>query len=121
MAAAIKNLNKAVTKLVDEVQVSTLDKVLEFVKTYVKDEAAFVAAFDEFKKTLKTDTGVLFSPIESKRGSNGGERKKRTPSEYNIFIGSKIKELKLVNADKNGKELMKMAIESWKARVQVAA
>lgn len=114
MATGIKQLNKAVSKIVDEVQTSTTDKVFEFVKTQVKNEAEFTAAFEEFKKTLKSEVASLFSISEPVK--KGADRKKREPSQYNIFIGEKIKELKASNSEKNGKELMKLAIEAWKAR-----
>lgn len=106
----MKNFVKAVTKLVDDVQSSTCDKVFEFVKDKVTDPA-FQAAYDEFKKNLKADE-FAFGTLDSKKG---GEKKKRTPSKYNTFIGSKIKELKEKHPSKDGKELMKLAIESWKA------
>jgi hypothetical protein len=118
MASAIKNLNKAVSKVVDEVQATTLEKVFEFVKDQVKDTQKFTTDFEEFKKTLKQETGVLFATTPDSSKKSSSERKKRAPSEYNTFIGTKIKELKEKNADKNGKELMKLAIEAWKARPQ---
>jgi hypothetical protein len=114
MATGIKQLNKAVSKIVDEVQSTTTDKVFEFVKTYLKNESEFTAAFEEFKKTLKTDVVSMFSISEPVK--KGADRKKREPSQYNIFIGEKIKELKATNSEKNGKELMKLAIEAWKAK-----
>lgn len=117
MSAAMKNLNKAVSKLVDEVQTAVVEKVEEFVKVHVKDQASFEAAFEEFKKTLKADILAQYVAVDAKKGANV-ERKKRTPSEYNTFIGAKIKELKEKNGDKDGKELMKMAIEAWKSRPQ---
>jgi uncharacterized membrane protein YcgQ (UPF0703/DUF1980 family) len=116
MATAMKNLSKAVTKLVDEVQTTTLDKVVEFAKGYVSDVEKFTADLEEFKKTLKQDTAAQYSPACESSKKASSERKKRTPSEYNTFIGTKIKELKEKNADKDGKELMKLAIEAWKAR-----
>jgi hypothetical protein len=122
LTTQVKNLNKAVSKLVDDVQVLTLDKVLVFVKTYLPEDsqAKFVTDFDEFKKTLKQENVNLLATNDSVKKGSTTERKKRVPSEYNIFIGSKIKELKEKNKEKNGKDLMKMAIEAWKARVVVA-
>lgn len=112
MAATMKKFVKAVTQLVDDVQASTCDKVFEFVKDKVTDTAGFEAAFAEFKKNLKADE-FAFGSADSKKG--GAEKKKRTPSKYNTFIGSKIKELKEKHPAKDGKELMKLAIEAWKA------
>lgn len=112
MAATMKKFVKAVTQLVDDVQASTCDKVYEFVKDKVSDAAAFQTAFEEFKKGLKADE-FSFGAVDSKKG--GAEKKKRTPSKYNTFIGAKIKELKEKHPTKDGKELMKLAIESWKA------
>lgn len=114
MATGIKQLNKAISKIVDEVQTTTTNEIFEFVKTHLKNESEFTAVFEEFKKTLKTDVVSLFSISEPVK--KGADRKKREPSQYNIFIGEKIKELKATNSEKNGKELMKLAIEAWKAK-----
>jgi hypothetical protein len=122
LTTQVKNLNKAVTKLVDDVQALTLDKVLALVKTYVPETSLekFTVEFEELKKTLKQDNVTLLATTDSLKKGASSERKKRVPSEYNIFIGSKIKELKEKNKEKNGKDLMKMAIEAWKARPAAA-
>lgn len=108
---SVKNLNKAISKVLDDVQGTTVDKVYIFVKDYVSDEKAFVAAFEEFKKTLKQD---FVFPSESGK-AKVVQKRQRVPSPYNQFIGKKISELKKENPEKDGKELMKLAIESWKA------
>lgn len=107
----MKKFVKAVSNLVEDVQASTCDKVYEFVKDKVTD-SGFQAAFEEFKKSLKPDE-FTFGAVDPKKG--GAEKKKRTPSKYNTFIGAKIKELKEKHPNKDGKELMKLAIEAWKA------
>jgi hypothetical protein len=109
MSAALKVLNKSVGKLVDEVQSVVLDRV----EAFLKEKNIDVADFEDFRKTVKTELTSQYTVSESKKPQ---ERKKRAPSEYNTFIGSKIKELKEANSDKDGKELMKMAIEAWKSR-----
>ena len=52
-AIILKNLNKAIMKVIDDVQTATLDKVYEFAKELEKDEATFNAAFEEFKRLSK--------------------------------------------------------------------
>lgn len=115
MMTSVKNLNKAISKVMDDVQLSTVDKVYIFVKDFVKDEATFLQSFEEFKKTLKQDIAV---PLDSKKNSVE-QKKKRTPSAYNVFIGERIKHLKLEHPESDGKVLMKMAIEEWKKRTVV--
>lgn len=111
---AVKNLNKSIVKVIEEVQNSTLEKVLNFVKEHVKDEE-FLTAFEEFKKSIKQDNNNVLDT--NKRGTGVSEdKKKRIPSEYNIFIGEKIKELKKTNPDKGGKLLMQEAIVAWKEK-----
>ncbi len=38
----------------------------------------------------------------------------KKPSEYNLYVKSKMVELKSENPDKNAKELMKLVAEHWK-------
>lgn len=111
-ATTMKTFVKSVSKLVEDVQNTTVDRVFEFVKDKVSNPAEFQTQFEEFKKGLKLDEYV-FSAGDAKKG--GVEKKKRTPSKYNTYIGNKIKELKEVHKDKDGKVLMKMAIDAWKA------
>ena len=107
----MKNLNKAITKVMDDVQLSTVDKVYVFVKDFVKDEETFGASFEDFKKTLKQDV-----VIPDSKKATAEPKKKRAPSAYKIFIGEKIKQLKKEKPESDGKELMKLAIEEWKLR-----
>ena len=117
-SVAVKNLNKSIVKVIEEVQNSTLDKVLNFVKEHVKDEESFISAFEEFKKTIKQENSVILDT--NKKGASVSEdKKKRVPSEYNIFIGEKIKELKKTNPDKGGKLLMQEAIVAWKEKKNI--
>jgi hypothetical protein len=66
-------------------------------------------------------------PIEKKKkkatGKEDGEedKKKRGPSPYNLFIGEKLKEIRLGNPNLEHKEVFRMAIEMWKSRDAPAA
>ena len=114
MLSSVKNLNKAINKVIDDVQTLTIDKMFEFVIEHVSDKEVFSKEFEAFKKVLKSEASVV---TENKK--NVSDRKKRNPSKYNIFIGSKIKELKLLHPEHDGKELMKLAINEWKVNTDI--
>lgn len=118
---AVKVLNKSIVKFVEDVQTSTLEKVSEFVMQYVSDKDTFSSAFEEFKKNLKHSCQATFTEACHGKKNSGGlrDKKKRPASAYNLFIGEKIKELKLGNKTDNGKDLMKKAIELWKEHKKI--
>ena len=100
------------------------DVVFEAKKQVVKDFAAFLAEkidfdddmkgyFEEFEKTIVKETKTVPSKKKGSSGSDSSEKKKRTPSAYNMFISEKMGEIKKVRPELKGKELMKAAIEAW--------
>jgi len=118
MLTSVKNLNKAITKVMDDVQIATADKVYIFVKEFVRDEESFNTSFEEFKKSLKQD---ISCPLVDSKKTTAEKKKSRLPSAYNIFIGEKIKALKVDFPESDGKALMKLAIGQWKERAAAVA
>lgn len=55
-------------------------------------------------------------PVKSSK--DNGEKKKREPSAYNIFIKDKYAELKLSNPDMTAKEIMLSAAAAWTTNKQ---
>ena len=49
-----------------------------------------------------------------KNGSTKAPKKKRAPSEYNLFMGSKIKSLKRKSPNLTHTEVFAKAVDEWK-------
>jgi hypothetical protein len=53
-------------------------------------------------------------PVVIKLKKNGEPRAKRAPTAYNIFMGIRIKELKVENKENKANDNMKLVAEEWK-------
>ena len=117
---ALTKVNSAVSALVEEVSMTTVDKVVEFLKSKIDFDEDFEGFFKEFKDTLKADVKAAAkkSAKKSKKSdssdSEGEPKKKRAPSAYNLYIKDKMAEIKVSNPEIKGKDLMKAAIDEWK-------
>ena len=109
--------NKAVQKFLDDYTKEVLTKVIEVSKVDLTEEQR--CAIEGECKVMYEEKS---SGVGKKKG--GGEKVKRAPTKYNLFIKDKIVELKNSNPEIDRKELMKMAAQSWskeKEKVQAAA
>lgn len=118
---ALNNLLKTVNVLVEETSMNTVDKLAVFLKEKIEFDSDMQELFDEFKTSLKTSL-----KNEAKGKKRGGKhldsnKKKRQASVYNLFIKDKMAEIKQQQPELKGKELMKAAIEMWKARPEAVA
>ena len=114
----MNKVNTAVSSLVEEVSLNTVDKVVDFLKSKIDFDEDFDKFFQEFKDTLKADAKAS-AKKSVKKSSSGSDsetdaKKKRAPSAYNLFIKDKMAQIKGTNPEIKGKELMKAAIEEWK-------
>ena len=102
MASA--KLNTAIATLVNETQLSTVDKIFAFLGEKIEIDDDMKGYFDEFRGTLKV----------GKKGvsADAAPKAKRAPSAYNLYIRDKMAEFKAAGHSGN---LMKMAIEAWNA------
>ena len=110
---ALTKVNSAVSALVEEVSMTTVDKVVEFLKSKIDFDEDFEGFFKEFKETLKADMKAA-AKKSGKKSSDGEPKKKRAPSAYNLYIKDKMAEIKVSNPEIKGKDLMKAAIDEWK-------
>jgi len=53
-------------------------------------------------------------PVKVRLDKDGNEKAKRAPSGYNIYMGQRIKVLKIEQPDTPAKELLKIAASEWK-------
>lgn len=65
----------------------------------------------------------LFSTLSSKCDMHCAKppKKKREPTEYNLFMKDKIKELRLAHPDIDKKELMSMGAQEWQKAKKLKA
>ncbi len=80
---------------------------------------------EKLQELVNTLEGVLGELKDQLKGKGKGkkaaakpkaEKKPRTPSAYQLFIGPKMKEIKKNNPTMTQKEVMKMAAEAWKTQ-----
>lgn len=108
MASA--KLNTSIAALVNETQISTVDKLFAFLGEKIEIDSDMKGYFDEFRGTLKVPV------VKGKKGvsvsAEAAPKAKRAPSAYNLYIRDKMAEFKAAGHSGN---LMKMAIEAWNA------
>lgn len=107
--SSIKQLNKSLNKVVSE----NIDTTLETLKTFLieKKVANIETLLDEFK-AAQTPVNVFLTDV--KDGGKSKPKKTRTPSQYNLYIRDKMKELKEKDATLSGKNLMLAATKAWR-------
>jgi hypothetical protein len=107
---------KALQVLAEEVALSTADKLAEFLATKIEFDDELREAMDEFKNSVKEEyKAVAKASAKAGKGDGNGEKKKRAPTAYNLFIKDKIISLKAENPSWTGKQLMSAATTAWKA------
>jgi hypothetical protein len=97
--------NVVVPEVIDEF--SALKKVVEALTKRVEELETSLKAVQDAKPTLAT-TGTSKSVKKDKE-----EKKQRAPTAYNIFMKTKMVELKESHPELNNIERMKMAAEAW--------
>lgn len=118
-------LNQAVAVIGYENKLAAVDKLQTFLSEKMEIDNEFEGFFSEFKDILKkehseelttTSKGSKGKGSKAVVGAAASVKVKKAPSAYNIFIKDKIAEFKAQNPGvKNGKELLKMATDAWKA------
>jgi len=101
-------VNQAITKLVEAEKEAVIDALIAHIGTKFTIDDSLQEAVDEFKKSLKSTVQVV---KKTKKGKDVGEKKKRAPSVYNLYV-------KDVMAGKHpehaGKQKMGFASDLWK-------
>jgi len=97
-------INRAVNSIIADAKTKFLDDIKEFILSNLDEESAesMKELFDKFQEKLP-------EPVKEKK-----ERTKRAPSEYNKFVGEKMRELKAADSTLSGKEAMQQAMKMWK-------
>ena len=112
---AFNKVNIALSALVEETQLATVDKIVAFLSEKIEVDEDMQKMFEDFKESIKTQAKADLKKANKKSkksGDESGDEKKRTraPSAYNMYIKEKMAEFKAAGHKGN---LMKMAIEAW--------
>lgn len=110
--SSIKQLNKSLNKVISENVDTTLDALKTFLIEKKVDQNNLETLFDEFKAA---QVPVNIWGGDAKDGGKAKPKKTRTPSQYNLYIRDKMKELKAQDASLSGKNLMMAATQAWRA------
>lgn len=94
----------ATAQLVHEAKLAVIDELVTFFDSKMEIEDDFKELITEFKGTLKT-------PEKPKRVK--GEKKKREPSAYNLFVRDALNELKKEHPEMPSKDRMREALKQW--------
>jgi hypothetical protein len=91
----------AISQALFDSQLQTVNMIKNYVGCKdIDHKHVFLSILDDFYNYIKSTKGTL--------------KKKKEPSEFNLFIRDKINEYKVLNPEYNGHELMRKAISAWK-------
>ena len=105
-------------EIVDKTKTYTLKEIKDILSTVYKTKNAKTKTT---KKTKKNDSDTEESDGENKKkrrskklDENGNVKPKRKPSAYNLYIKSRVEELKKEDPSSTAIDRMKLAASSWK-------
>lgn len=108
---AYPSVNSAVSKIVLEAKLQVFSEISELLDSLKVDETVY-DALATYEQSIKD---AHKSAKANKSSSSDGEKKKRAPSLFNLFIKDVMDKVKADNPDvKNGKEYIKLASAYWK-------
>ena len=116
-------VNKAISDMVKSIETSTVEKIKSFITEKIATEydeemlEAITKMFDEVAEEIKKNSETENMKKSGKKDSGDKkEKKKREPTEYNLFLKEKMAEIKAAGTTLKGKDLMKAAIELWREK-----
>jgi hypothetical protein len=97
-------VNSAVGKIILESKINLIDQLVEYLDKKIDIDDDMKNILHEFKSTI----------VSSK--VTASDKKKRSPSLFNLYVKEKLPELKAAHPDiRDGKLMISMASEAWKA------
>ena len=106
---AVNNFNKATNKFINESRLELFDNLRLYLIENLEIEESILNPIFEKYKTEK----INISEKNKDKNKNKKEKRTRKPSQYNLYIGQKMREIKEQNKDINSKELMRLATQAW--------
>ncbi len=119
--ASYSNIVSAIAKAVSDARLKVLDDVEAYVLDKVDEDSAeaIKELFNDFKEKFTKDIEEEMKEMKKKGRKSAktadGEKRTRKPTPYNVFVSETMKRFKVENPTFNGKQIMKMAMEAWKA------
>jgi hypothetical protein len=108
-------INTAIAKVIMETKCKVIDDLLNFLDTKLELDDDTKSMFEEFKKNIEdTDTKAIKAAAKGSKTSEAKEKKKRSPTLFNLFVKEKQSELKGLHPEENGKTIIGMASKMWK-------
>lgn len=116
--SAYPQIVQAIENTLVETKLKFLEEVEKYVLGKMEDESATVVKefFDEFRTTFQKEVADAKKAATKGAKKEKKEKADRKPSEYNIFVGEKIKEIRTQNPGMPAKEAMKLAMTLWKEK-----
>lgn len=111
---AFEKVMKSMDALLAEKSLSIVDRVYEHLSSNgIEMDDEMKQIFDDFKEKLAVDLKEE-SKTRKKSGKRAaGDKPKRKPSAYNVFIAEKMAKLKEEDDTLSAKDRMKRAIAMW--------
>ena len=106
---AFPTVDIVVAKIIMETKMKVIEDMIAFIDTKVELDDEMIELFSKFKESLK-----LSEEENIKKTLKKEKKKKRPPSVYNLFIKDQIANFKKIHPDKNGMQLMALAVKQWK-------
>lgn len=107
-------IQQAVAKVIMDAKLNLVDELVTYLGSKIEIDDEIKNIFTEFKANLKEHEEKIVK-IAGKKTKVVGEKKKRQPSIFNMYVKDIMPSIKEKNGEvKDGKKLISMAAESWK-------
>lgn len=115
MVAIPDYVRSSILKAMHDAKLNAIDELVNLFQAKVSDKSEGLASqaraiLQEYKLGLESN----FSEDDTLKKKAKPERKRRAQTAYNQFIGQRMKELKPTMTGVSSKELMRVAMDSWK-------
>jgi hypothetical protein len=108
-------IQQAVAKVMMDAKLNLVDELVTYLGSKIEIDDEIKNIFIEFKVNLKEHEEKIVK-IAGKKQKVVGEKKKRQPSIFNMYVKDVMPSIKEKNSEiKDGKKLISMAAESWKS------
>jgi len=106
-------VRSSILKAMQDAKLNAIDELLKMFQSRIPEKLEVIPQIRDLMLEYKSDI-ERWHINDSNKKKVKGERKRRAHTAYNQFIGQRMKELKSEMQGVSSKELMKVAMESWK-------
>ncbi len=108
------SVNSAIAKVLLETKLKVIDDLIVFMDSKIEIDDDMKEMFDEFKISIQESDTKTIKAVAKGNTTNVKEKKKRSPSVFNLFVKNKQAELKTQHPEESGKNIIGMASKAWK-------